>query len=159
MSYIIVSIFRFIFTMINLMAIISDINMWLWQWLKLYDGIVIYCTPRKTKLLGSILVSLHPSVCPSVHLSIHPSCIPCPLCSAFSSGWIHFIFIHLIERRQMVCHVWSFLQIFKIWIFGNFLKFVTLTFSCFDHVVSMGFQHKSIISKLSTGILQHCGVW
>ena len=33
-SYIIVSIFKFIFTLINLMSIISDINMWLWQWLK-----------------------------------------------------------------------------------------------------------------------------
>ena len=28
-SYIIVSIFKFIFTLINLMAIISDINLWL----------------------------------------------------------------------------------------------------------------------------------
>ena len=33
-SYILVSIFKFIFTLINWMAIISDINMWLWQWLK-----------------------------------------------------------------------------------------------------------------------------
>ena len=33
-SYTIVSIFKFIFTLIYLMAIISDINMWLWQWLK-----------------------------------------------------------------------------------------------------------------------------
>ena len=34
MSYIIISIFKFIFTLFNLMATISDINMWLWQWLK-----------------------------------------------------------------------------------------------------------------------------
>ena len=33
-SHIIVSIFKFIFTLINLMAIIIDINMWLMQWLK-----------------------------------------------------------------------------------------------------------------------------
>ena len=33
-SYIIISILKVIFTLINLMAIISDINMWLWQWLK-----------------------------------------------------------------------------------------------------------------------------
>ena len=33
-SYIIISIFKFIFTSINLMAIISDVNMWLWQWSK-----------------------------------------------------------------------------------------------------------------------------
>ena len=29
-AYIIVSIFKFIVTLINLMAIISDINLWLW---------------------------------------------------------------------------------------------------------------------------------
>ena len=34
----------------------------------------------------------------SVRLSVRPSCIPCPLCSAYSSGWIHFIFIHLIKQ-------------------------------------------------------------
>ena len=33
-SYIIIRIFKFIFSLINFMAIISDINMWLWQWLK-----------------------------------------------------------------------------------------------------------------------------
>ena len=33
-SYIIVSIFKFIFTLINLVVIISCINIWLWQWLK-----------------------------------------------------------------------------------------------------------------------------
>ena len=48
-----------------------------------------------TKLLypphnkGGILVSLHPSVSPS----LCPSRIPCPLCSAYNSGWIHFLFI------------------------------------------------------------------
>ena len=33
-SYTVVSIFKFTSTLINLMAIISDINMWLWQWLE-----------------------------------------------------------------------------------------------------------------------------
>ena len=33
----------------------------------------------------------------SVRLSVHPSCIPCPLCSSYSSGWIHLIFMHLIK--------------------------------------------------------------
>ena len=45
---------------------------------------------------GGILVSLRPSVSPSVPLSR----IPCPLSSAYSSGWIHFIFIHLIKQLQ-----------------------------------------------------------
>ena len=31
--------------------------------------------------------------------------IPCPLCSAYSFGWIHFIFTHLINQLQKVCHI------------------------------------------------------
>ena len=95
---------------------------------------VRYHIPRTTKLLWGILVSLRPSVCPSVRpASIpHPSRIPCPLCSFYISGWIHFIFIHLIKQLQKVCRVQSFLQNFKIWSFGNFLRFVTLTLCCFD---------------------------
>ena len=30
--------------------------------------------------------------------SVRPSRIPCPLCSAYSSGWIHLILIHLIKQ-------------------------------------------------------------
>ena len=83
-------------------------------------------TPRcTTKLLGGILVSLRPSR------------IPCPLCSFYSSGWIHFIFIHLIKQLQKVCRVQSSLQNLKIWSFGNFLKFVTLTWDLM-WITSMG---------------------
>ena len=92
-----------------------------------------YYTPHTTKLLGGILVSLRPSV--------RLSRIHCPLCSAYTSGWIHFIFIHLIKQLQKVCRLLSFLQNLKIWIFGNCFKFVTLTLSCFDlgsDVNSMG---------------------
>ena len=79
---------------------------------------------------GGILVSLRPSVRP---VSVpRPSRIPCPLCSFYSSGWIHFIFIHLIKQLQKVCRVLSFLQNFKILNVGNFFKFVTLTLCCFD---------------------------
>ena len=63
--------------------------------------------------------------------SIHPSRIPCPLCSTYSFGWIHFIFIHLIKQLQKMCRMWFVLQNYKICSFGNFLKFVTLTLSCF----------------------------
>ena len=45
--------------------------------------------------------SVHPSVCPSVR----PSRIPCALCSAYSFGRIHFIFIHLTKQFQKVCRV------------------------------------------------------
>ena len=68
----------------------------------------------------------------SVRLSVPPSVRPsvlCRLCSAYSSGWIHFIFTHLIKQLQKVCCMESFLQNFKIWICVNFLKFVTLTLS------------------------------
>ena len=33
-SYIMISIYKFIFTLIILLAMISEINLWLWQWLK-----------------------------------------------------------------------------------------------------------------------------
>ena len=94
--------------------------------------------PAQRSCWGGILVSLRPSVCPSVHPKVrpasvpHPSRIPCPLCSFYSSGWIHFIFMHLIKQLQRVCRVQSCLQNFKIWNFGNFLKLVTLTSFCFD---------------------------
>ena len=46
-------------------------------------------------------IGFTPSVHPSVRPSVRPSSrIPCPLCSAFSSGWIHFIFTHLIKLLQ-----------------------------------------------------------
>ena len=75
-----------------------------------------------TKLLWDILVSLRPPVRPSVP---RPSLIPCPLCSFYSSGWILFIFIHLIKQLQKVCRVQSFLQNCKIWSFDNFLAYTT----------------------------------
>ena len=57
-------------------------------------------TPRTTKWLGVYWFhSVRPSVCPSAR----PSRIPCPLCSAYSSGGIHFIFTHPIKQLQMCC--------------------------------------------------------
>ena len=76
---------------------------------------------------GVILVSLRPSVSPSVR----PSRIPCPLCSVCSSGWIHFIVIHRIMQLKNVCCVWSVRQNQKSWNFRIFFKFVTLTLSSF----------------------------
>ena len=70
--------------------------------------------PPHNEVVGGVywFHSVRPSVRPSVTC---PSRIPCPLCSFFSSGWIHFIFIHLIKQLQKVCRVQSFLQNFKIW--------------------------------------------
>ena len=63
-------------------------------------------------------IGFTPSVCPSVR----PSRIPCLLCSTYSSGWIRFIFMHLIRQLKKVCRVYisckisklQFLVIFKI---------------------------------------------
>ena len=54
--------------------------------------LTVIIPPTQRSCWMGILVSL----CPSVRLSR----IPCPLCSAYSSGWIHFIF-----TSSKVCHV------------------------------------------------------
>ena len=82
-------------------------------------------TLRTTKLLGGY-IGFTPSVCPS---RVRPASRP--ICSAYSSGWIHFIFTHLIMQLQKVCRVSRFLQYFKFEYLAIFLKYVTLT-SCFD---------------------------
>ena len=58
-----------------------------------------YYTPRTTKLLGGILVSLRPSVRPSVPLSR----LPCPLCNIYSSGWILSILATNDHYHERVC--------------------------------------------------------
>ena len=86
------------------------------KWLSNYS-VIIPPTQRKCWVVGGVYwftPSIRRSVRLSVCLSVRPSRIPCPLCNAYSSGWIHFIFIHLIKQLQKVCCVWSFLQNFKI---------------------------------------------
>ena len=61
------------------------------QGLESYTVIIPPPPPYSKVVGGGILVSLSPSR------------IPCPLCSTYSSGWIHFIFIHLIKQLQKVC--------------------------------------------------------
>ena len=65
-------------------------SLWMGFWKKNHNY-----TLRTTRLLGVYWF-------PSVRRSICPSCIPCLLCSAYSSGWIHFIFIRLIKQLQKV---------------------------------------------------------
>ena len=73
-----------------------------------------YCyTPRTTKLLGGILVSLRPSVRPSVRLSR----LPCPLCNIYSSGWIFSIWATNDHYHERVCRTqWplTMTYIFKV---------------------------------------------
>ena len=88
-SHIIVSIFKFIFTLINLMAIIIDINMWLMQWLKfmyfqqwslnqwLGNCLFFSCDQAAIWLVQSV----RPSVRLSVRLSVRPSVTPFSPCS------------------------------------------------------------------------------
>ena len=70
-------------------------------------------TPGTTKLLGGILVSLRPSVCPFVR----PSRLPCPLCNIYSSGWILSILATNDHYHEKVCRTqWplTLTYIFKV---------------------------------------------
>ena len=67
----------------------------------------------------------------SVRRSVHPSRIPCPLCSACSSGWIHFIFIYLIKQLQKVCMCKVSGKIFKNLNFWQFFKICNFDFVLF----------------------------
>ena len=76
-------------------------------------GYIGFYTPRTTKLLGGILVSHCPSVCPSVRLSR----LPCPLCNIYSSGWILSILATNDHYHERVCRTqWplTLTYIFKV---------------------------------------------
>ena len=45
--------------------------------------------------------------------SVCPSHVPCPLCSAYGSSQIHFIFTYLIKQLRKVCGLLRFLQNYK----------------------------------------------
>ena len=83
-SYIIVSIFKFIFTLINLMAIISDINMWLWQWLKFIHVLLTMVIESMMRYLfiHLFLWSLH---CYSITIS----CV-CAICVMIGSVLVYY---------------------------------------------------------------------
>ena len=60
-----------------------------------------------------------------------PSRIPCLLCSAYSSDWIHLIFLHLIKQLQKVCRVSSFVRNCKNVKFWQVFKICNLDFVSF----------------------------
>ena len=79
-----------------------------------------YYTLRTTKLLVGYIgftTSVCLSVCPASR--VH-SVAPTVLVGSIS-------YLCILSQLQTVCRVQSFLQNFKIGIFGNFFKFVTLT--------------------------------
>ena len=71
-------------------------------------------------------LSVFPSVC--LFIRLWTEC--CPLCIFHNTIRIHFIFRHLINQLQRVCHLLSFVKNSKIWIFRNFFKFAPLTLPC-----------------------------
>ena len=105
----------------------------------LHDGYFILkyiiILPRTTKLFGDILVSLHPSVRPSVRTSscqsicptsrVH-SVAPTVLVGSTSDSYI----LSSNFRRCAACKVYCKIEKFELLAF--FFKFVTLTLSCFD---------------------------
>ena len=116
-------------------------------YLECFHKLLLYTT----KLLGGVYW-FH-SVRPSIP---HPSRVPCPLCSFYSSGWIHFIFMHLIKQLQKVCRMQSFLQNFKIWNFGSFLKICYFDFVLFW----LGIWCESLVWVIMgrRGVSQNAGV-
>ena len=71
-------------------------------------------------------LSAFPSVC--LFIRLWTEC--CPLCIFHNTIRVHFIFRHLINQLQKVCHLLSFVKNSKIWIFRNFFKFAPLTLPC-----------------------------
>ena len=94
--------------------------------------------PASTKLKGgytgitlSVCPSVHPSVCPSVRLSVCGQNRVPSVSSRILMGSISYL--HILSsnfRRCVACN--ARFTILKIWDFGDFFKFVTLTLSSFD---------------------------
>ena len=104
--------------MVSRLSYLYNVNPHTWK-----DRLFII-PPAQRSCRGGILVSLRPSI----RLSARLSRILCPLCSGYSSGWIHFIFTYLIKQLQKVCHVQSFLQNLNFW---HFLKICNVDFVLF----------------------------
>ena len=77
--------------------------------------------PKHNKVVGEYI-----RFTPCVRLSR----IPCPLCSAYSSGWIHFIFIHYQATSEGVSRV-KFLAKFQNWNFWHFFLICSFDFVLF----------------------------
>ena len=77
-----------------------------WKLLYFYSYFIKGCswwslchyTPSHNEVVGGY-IGFTPSVCPSVH----PSRIPCALCSAYSSGWIHIYTSYQATSEDVSC--------------------------------------------------------
>ena len=81
-----------------------------------------YYAPASTKLKG--LYWFH------IRLSVPLWTESCPLCIFYNTSWIQFIFIRFINQLQKVCCTLELFLEYKISIFCNFFKFISLTLSC-----------------------------
>ena len=78
---------------------------------------------------GGILVSLRPSVCPSVRPSrVCPASRVRSVASTVLVGSISYLYMYLIKQLQKVCCVQSFFQNLKFW---QFLKICNFDFVLF----------------------------
>ena len=84
-------------------------------------SVIHYYTPAQWSCWGVYWIH---SVCPSVPHS-------CPLCSAYSSGWIHFIFYTSYRATSGVSYI-KFIARFQNFNFWQIFNFLTLILSCFD---------------------------
>ena len=119
---------------------ISIMHRCFWHWLKQLPALSPRCshyTPSSIKYAYGVIIpplqrswkgGILVSPCPSVHLWTES----CLLCIFNNICRIHFMFAHLINQLQKVCCVQSLCQNSKIWNFGKFFKFLTLTCSSFD---------------------------
>ena len=96
---------------------------------------------------------------PSVRLSVRPSILHpvSPLCSTYSSGWIHS-YLYILSSNFRRC-VACFLQNFKTWIFCNFFKFVTLSWDL-TFFFWLGIWCESLVWVImgQQGVFQNAGV-
>ena len=90
----------------------------------------------------------------SIRLSIHLRTESCLLCNFHNIKWIHFMFTYLIKHLQKVCRMLSWLQHFKIWIFGNFFQICNFNFVLFW----LGIWNESIVRVMMgwRGIFSKC---
>ena len=79
----------------------------------------VFIPPEQRSCWGYIgfTPSVCPSVCPSVRPSVRQSCLPCPLCNIYSSGWIISILATNDHYHERVCRTkWplTLTYIFKV---------------------------------------------
>ena len=84
-----------------------------------------------------------------------PSRITCLLCRAYTSGWIHFIFIHLTKQLQKVGRMLSFLAKFQNLNFWQFFKICNFDFVLFW----LGIWCESLVCSVAVNYRRYKLIW